>query len=181
VVGLITYFVPQVREKVELPEWELASFVLSSIVALRLLLAPYWIWKEDGDRILAEKKRADELLRRLDNKEVLVSQNASKRGILDDIAQAISYAVNNLANFRPLASGEPHAVDSLERAVDEWCTEVSEKLQNREVFNSGEQTHFDNLGFIQPIPYGQNNYRTLGASDVRRVAASPLPSFMRIG
>jgi hypothetical protein len=28
-------------------------------------------------------------------------------------------------------------------------------------------------------PYGQNNYRTLGASDVRRVAASPLPFFMK--
>ena len=27
--------------------------------------------------------------------------------------------------------------------------------------------------------YGQNNYRTLGASDVRRVAASPLPFFMK--
>src|SRR6516225_7596305 len=28
-------------------------------------------------------------------------------------------------------------------------------------------------------PYGQNNYRTLGAFDVRRVAASPLPFFMK--
>jgi hypothetical protein len=27
--------------------------------------------------------------------------------------------------------------------------------------------------------YGQNNYRTLGASDVRRVDASPLPFFMK--
>jgi len=27
--------------------------------------------------------------------------------------------------------------------------------------------------------YGQNNYRTLGASDVRRVAASQLPFFMK--
>jgi hypothetical protein len=32
---------------------------------------------------------------------------------------------------------------------------------------------------LKPIPYGQNNYRTLGASDVRRVAASPLPFFMK--
>jgi hypothetical protein len=29
------------------------------------------------------------------------------------------------------------------------------------------------LGFMS-IPYGQNNYRTLRASGVRRVAASPL-------
>jgi hypothetical protein len=28
------------------------------------------------------------------------------------------------------------------------------------------------------IPYGQNNYRTLGTSGVKRVAASPLPFFM---
>jgi hypothetical protein len=28
-------------------------------------------------------------------------------------------------------------------------------------------------------PYGQNNYRTLGASDVKRVAASPLPFFTK--
>jgi len=28
-------------------------------------------------------------------------------------------------------------------------------------------------------PYGQNNYRTLGASGVRRVAASPLTFFMK--
>ena len=28
-------------------------------------------------------------------------------------------------------------------------------------------------------PYGQNNYRTLGASDIREGAASPLPFFMK--
>jgi hypothetical protein len=28
-------------------------------------------------------------------------------------------------------------------------------------------------------PYGQNNYRTLGASGVRRIAASPLPFFIK--
>jgi hypothetical protein len=28
-------------------------------------------------------------------------------------------------------------------------------------------------------PYGQNNYLTLGASDVRRVATSPLPLFIK--
>jgi hypothetical protein len=33
--------------------------------------------------------------------------------------------------------------------------------------------------FTWLIPYGQNNYRTLGASDVSGVAASPLPFFMK--
>ena len=49
--------------------------------------------------------------------------------------------------------------------------------------------HFDRYPRRDPIyaaihlheksPYGQNNYRTLSASDVRRVAASPLPFFMK--
>jgi Amino acid permease len=41
----------------------------------------------------------------------------------------------------------------------------------------------DYFGFARTLgaipPYGQNNYRTLGASDVRPVAASPLPFFMK--
>jgi hypothetical protein len=32
---------------------------------------------------------------------------------------------------------------------------------------------------FQETPLGQNNYRTLGASVVRRVAGSPLPFFMK--
>jgi hypothetical protein len=44
--------------------------------------------------------------------------------------------------------------------------------------NGGVEDGRSNLAMRQR-PYRQNNYRTLGASDVRRVAASPLPFFMK--
>ena len=45
--GLLTRFVPRVEVMVDLHGWQVATAVLGGIIAVRILLAPYWIWKED--------------------------------------------------------------------------------------------------------------------------------------
>jgi hypothetical protein len=90
--------------EVELTEWQLAGLVLGSIIFVRLLLAPYWIWKEDGDKILAEKKRADELQARLDDRELRARQKAKKQTALHEIAGQICWAVSHLVNPKPSPS-----------------------------------------------------------------------------
>ena len=53
VAGIVTALVPQVEVLVDLHGWQVASAVLGGIVAVRLLLAPYWIWKSDQERLNA--------------------------------------------------------------------------------------------------------------------------------
>ena len=64
----------------------------------------------------------------------------------------------------------------------DWLN-ASDEEGNRRLDNQKDYVRIEITAALQRdipvIPYGQNNYRTLGASDVRRVAASPLPFFMK--
>ena len=55
--GLLSYFVPRVHVMVDLHGWQVATVVLGSIIAVRLILAPYWIWQEQERSII--ELRAD--------------------------------------------------------------------------------------------------------------------------
>jgi superfamily I DNA/RNA helicase len=142
--GLVTYFVPQVEVLVDLHGWQVATFVLSSIVVIRLLLAPYWIWIDDQNRLallndqLADKARETQRL-------------AEKTAAIDEIANEISWAVNNLVNPQPhpASTSEPEvAIAAFRSRFDAWCDRVSKKLGNRDLFTQGDQAHFDSLGVI---------------------------------
>jgi hypothetical protein len=79
---------------------------------------------------------------------------AIKAAALDDIAQEIAWAVNNLVNPKPhpASTADPEsAIAAFEKRLLAWYDQVSNKLENREVFTQGDQTHFDVLGFITPI------------------------------
>jgi hypothetical protein len=63
------------------------------------------------------------------------------------------------------------------RASHLATTPYSQKIQT--IAKPGVIRRQRSLRGCPPLPYGQNNYRTLGASDIRRVAASPLLFFMK--
>ena len=62
-IGLLTYFVPQIKFMVDLHGWQVAASVLGSIVGVRLVLAPYWLWRDQQ----IENQR---LVQQLDSKKV---------------------------------------------------------------------------------------------------------------
>lgn len=73
-----------------------------------------------------------------------------KQGAIDELAEDISWAIQNLLNKNP--STQPG--EDLNAWVDdynEWCARVSEKLENRAFFSKADQLHFERLGFIQPV------------------------------
>jgi hypothetical protein len=67
-VGLLTYFVPQINVMFDLHGWQVALFVLGSIVGVRLVLAPYWLWR---DQQIENQRLAQQLDRRTVREEAL--------------------------------------------------------------------------------------------------------------
>src|SRR5439155_633986 len=45
----------------------------------------------------------------------------------------------------------PAAIAAFEAKFDAWFKRVSKKLENRDVFTQGDQTHFDDLGVVPVI------------------------------
>ncbi len=152
VVGLLTYFVPRLEVMVDLHGWQVATFVLSSIVFVRLILAPYWIWKDDGEAIL----KLNSLLQPQVNETI-------KQAAIDDLAEEINWATDNLVNPRPHPL-RPDAdilreTDLWSRACDSWYGRISNKLANRDVFTRSQQLHFDVLTRVdQVVSIGNMNF-----------------------
>ena len=146
-VGLVTSVFPQVEVLPDLHGWQVAVAVIVGIVTVRLLLAPYWIWKNDQGRLAA---LSDQVAKKEQNEQRLAARTAA----LDDIAKEIAWAVNNLVNPKPhpASTADPEsAIAGFEAKLIDWCDRVSQKLANRDVFTQGDQTHFDVLGFIPSI------------------------------
>jgi hypothetical protein len=67
-VGCAIWLVPQMSAQLTtwataLNGWAIAATVLASIIAIRLLLSPYWIYQEQADIIKKERERKEELER----------------------------------------------------------------------------------------------------------------------
>jgi hypothetical protein len=143
-VGLVTWLAPQVEVMVDLHGWQVATVVLSSIIAVRLLLAPYWIWKEDGANIAKQKNEMEQLKSQIDSE-------AAKQLVIDDLSQELSWAIDNLLNRNQGKEWTEEMVAPFEQDMNAWCDKISNKLENRRFFTQSDQVHFDKLGFIQPI------------------------------
>jgi len=50
-LGAIAAFVPRIKDMIDIGGWQIAAIVFGSIIAVRLVLAPYWIWEEQNKRI----------------------------------------------------------------------------------------------------------------------------------
>ena len=61
-VGVASYFIPKMAAwETFVSGWQAATFVLGSIVLLRLLLAPYWLYKEKADALAVSTANAQGL------------------------------------------------------------------------------------------------------------------------
>jgi hypothetical protein len=145
--GVITWLDPRIEILVDLHGWEPLALIAAGIVAVRLILAPFWIWKDDQTELA-------DLRRQLASNELSDQQLAARTAAIDEIAEEISWAVNNLVNPKPhpASTGDlKSAIAAFEAKLNAWYDRVSKKLENRDVFTLGEQKHFDFLGFIQPV------------------------------
>jgi hypothetical protein len=150
--GIITTWVPRVELLVDLHGWQVAAVVLGGIIAVRLFLTPYWIWRDN-------QREIERLRGLLETNELAATDRKAKDAIIDSLAAEISWAINNLVNPTPvpLATADPNAaLDAWEKAYDSWTTKVSTILENRDLFTAGDKTHFEHLGFIQVVNMTQN-------------------------
>jgi len=146
---LVTYFFPRVVVTVDLNSGQVAAALIGVIVFVRLLFAPYWIWRDGQGRLAA-------LNDKLANEAQVAARLATKNAAIDDVANEIAWAVNNLVNPKPwpLSTDDPEsAIAAFSAKLDAWCSKVSKKLENREVFTQGDQVHFDDLGLFPTIQH----------------------------
>lgn len=103
---------------------------------------------------------------------VEANQQARQKAI-DDIAEEISWAVDNLINPKPFptSTGDNRAdFILLQNKIDAWCERVSSKLADRSVFTVGDQVHFNSLGSIPFIMrYGDQKLDWLHSALVLRL------------
>jgi len=77
---------------------------------------------------------------------------------IDDLAEDLSWAINNLLNRNPCPSTQTD-IDNWAKEYRGWCAKISGQLDSRAFFTRADQLHFDRLGFIDPIQMsGQPNY-----------------------
>jgi hypothetical protein len=96
----------------------------------------------------------DKLLQALRQIDPLISQRQD-RWELDDLADRIDWAVQNLLNRKPPPKTTTE-VAQWERDYNDWCVDVSGKLGNRVFFTRADQLHFDTLGFVEPVVVSGN-------------------------
>ena len=142
--GIVTSVDPRIQVLVDLQSWQVAAFVLGGIVIVRLLLAPYWIWKSDQNNlaILRDELSSDSRA---------VRRAAAKRAAIDDLAEEINWATQNLVNPNPHPLREGNVREQIEawRAqCDEWYKRVSDKLS---IFTRSQQLHFDVLTKVEQV------------------------------
>lgn len=79
-------------------------------------------------------------------------QARGKGKALDDLSEAISRAIRDLVNKpRMELAGMEVFAKELAGSYEAWCVEVNQVLSNRSHFTYSDFSHFDRLGFIQPI------------------------------
>ena len=72
IAGLLTYFVPQIKVMVDLGGWQVAALIAGAVLVVRLLLAPYWLWRD-------QQIENQNLVQQLDRRKV-------REAVLRDIA-----------------------------------------------------------------------------------------------
>src|SRR5215472_1940805 len=81
---LVTYFFPRVVVTVDLNSGQVAAALIGVIVFVRLLFAPYWIWRDDQGRLAA-------LNDKLANEAQVAARLATKNAAIDDVANEIAW------------------------------------------------------------------------------------------
>jgi|SRR6266480_787363 len=129
-VGVFTFAVPNVQV-LDVTGWQVALTVFSGVVILRLLLAPYWIYKADQQTI-----------ERLQNP-VGPTQEA-----LDGLAELLSEGIHDILN-RPVAT--PEDIVALVAFESDWNQRLFAHLDAN--FPRADALHVERLGTVPNVPF----------------------------
>jgi hypothetical protein len=125
-----------------------AVFVLTLLTNL-LLIAPAKINNEAEAKIRSLEDELQQNLNRQSTKE-------ERQAVIDDLAEEINWATQNLLNQRPhpLKSPDPTnrpAIEDWRLNCETWFQKVSDKLANRRFFTRAQQLHFDVLANVDQV------------------------------
>jgi hypothetical protein len=142
--------------------------LLATPLVVLLILPIVFVWK----LIVAPSKLDAELTSQLK----VETDEATRQQLIDDIAEEIRWAVDNLINPKPyprtMGDAADMAVDfkSLQTKTDEWCERVNNKLADRSVFTHGDQVNFGSLGAVPLVQtYGEPRLDWLHSANVLRL------------
>jgi hypothetical protein len=130
IVGLLTYFVPRVKVMVDLHGWQVATFVLGSIVGVRLVLAPYWLWR---DQQIENQK----LVQQLDRSRV-------RQEALDGIASLRA----RVANLRIRMEADARSQMDWTREFEGLRKDIADKI--KQGFGAAEAELYTTAGNLDP-------------------------------
>jgi hypothetical protein len=114
--GVVVAFNPSLKpmiESLDLGGWKIAALVFGSIILIRLLLAPYWLWKAaesrsqtSPERSIDHKVRIQGIADRRDNKKNAVQVifnffNSSPFHTAEYEVEEIYVAINGITNEKP--------------------------------------------------------------------------------
>ncbi len=136
--------------------------ILPAVFVWKFIAAPS---KLDADQ--RAKIRELESLLKVDSNEL------ARQKAIDNIAEEIAWAVNNLINPKPFptSTGDTEAdFKLLQTKIDAWCDRVNSKLAASSVFTVGDKVHFDSLGSIPLVTrYGHQKLDWLHSALVLRL------------
>lgn len=150
---ILTGMVPQFAPEVSASGWQVAAIALASIVCARLVLAPYWIWREERDRANKLATAADvEYVRR-----------QQKRQLQHFYTAGLKLKERTL----PKNSATDADVDAWIKEVDEWLIHTASWLDSN--LGEGARARFlDRTGMLKTtwtLAVNETHNRTYFALD----------------
>ena len=82
-------------------QWQIPIWMLGGVILVRLLLAPYWMAKEDAEKLSAEKRISEQL------KSKLVIKDQQRRAVILDKPLGEYVATRDNVPIRVIAGTEP--------------------------------------------------------------------------
>jgi hypothetical protein len=122
------------------------SLVFAAMYLWNLLVVPAKIDSEINDKFASLQRKFDE------ESKVKITKEERQQAV-DDLAEEIRWATNNLLNPNPhpLASGPGNIterIDAWKAQCNLWFEKISKKLDNRKFFTRAQQLHFDILAVV---------------------------------
>jgi hypothetical protein len=141
--GTAHYFFPKFHMGIDPAGWEAAVIILSGVVATRLVLAPYWIYKEDQAKIQSFGAK-------------LLHDRPTQES-LDILAQLLSEGIADILNA-PVNTTQQ--LQNFLAVEDDWNKRLFAHLDNG--FTKSDALHVQRLGTILPRAFGHASFQEHG-------------------
>ncbi len=136
-VAAWVHYYPETSKLMDTFSWQIPLWACAAVVAIRLLLAPYWIWCEERSKCEEEKKRNEKLSQQLDEKEKKKSIVSALQQFHEQILILINKPLNKDASEEEI-KGYVQQAESLVTTQAVWIEKaIGRPTKNKFIDTSG--------------------------------------------